>query len=126
MSPTKISASLTLPNNFYCLGFGASTGVGSAFCSGVGEVLLSLPLLEFKGLAFQVLGNLCHMCPNPGSYSIVFVYDHFPQPDFGCFWLYYYFDSCFAFGALGHWYSCFDCYFFDPSWIPAVGFFSAC
>ena len=65
-------------NYFYGLGVGANTDTSSTFCLGVGEVLLLLPLLEFKDLVFWVLEHSCTYAPNPGNYNIGFGFNQFP------------------------------------------------
>ena len=105
MSPTKISASFTLPikstvassfsilgtsDIFHWLGVGMSAGAGSAFCLGAGErFCCRFSLLEFKGHVHFGCWSTCDTCaPIPGSYSIEFGLNHFPPwPDFDCFWL---------------------------------------
>ena len=89
----------------------------------LGEVLLLLLLLSSKILHFKHWNTHVAYAAIPGSYSIVLGFDHSPSwPDFDCYQLHHYFGYCFAFGALGHCYWHFDCYFSDPSWIPVIGF----
>ena len=100
MLPTKISACIDPPNQFYCSIWVMILGTGNDFywlgvdiCHWLqvlhsvqvwGEVLPCIPSWMFKGLDVPGAGALMSCAPSPGSYSIGF---GFNQSPLAWFWL---------------------------------------
>ena len=138
MTPTKISASFTLPMHSTLalrrrdgelgtmpVGWGLVPALAQLphLTLGLWEVLLGFPLWGFKGQAFQVLAPMSQNAPSPVNYSMRSGFYHSPLwSGFDWFRQHHCFGCCFAVGISGHWHKCSNCSFSGPDWTLVVWF----